>query len=267
MITCTAFAALKAITGSLVITGACPAYMSINGDVTFPPPAQAGINRAMFSPIVLDFSGATAVRLDVDNIHGPLEIDGFNSKGAEFSGMNVILSSGIKVEHARFDHPGNAGIQCVASDAIDVGDMTVIGSGGDGIDLQGCTNTVVHDGAVTDSLAIEGHHPDCVQQDTIVYDGKTWVIGSNTVQNMTCTGNTMGLTVWEHQDFGAHDLKFLNNHIAIAHANGIAMFYVHGVQVIGNDLRSLPGSITGPTSIRVLDSTDAVVQGNFGATP
>lgn len=247
MIACTALvASLKAMTVAAVVTvtGLCPPAVYIHT-------APVGT--------VLDVTGATMLRLDLDGVSG-FTVRGFTSTGAATSALNVIGSTRTTLIGPHCINPGTTCIGITLSDQTEVAAPWVTGSRGDGIDAAGSTNTWIHDGACEGNV-VTALHPDCVQ---------FWSLPGHpmmhaTVQRMTAIGATQGYDLWDHTDLGATDIKFLDNVAAIyGNANCIGVLNVHGFVAQGNRCITLPGGpiTTGPARISARPLNDAVITGN-----
>jgi hypothetical protein len=87
------------------------------------------------------------------------------------------------------------------------------------------------------------------------------------VQNMTAVGQTQGFDLWDATDFGATDIKFLNNSASLSvYSNCIVVFNAHNLVITGNTCQTLQGA-NGPNGIFVQSSPNAVVQNNVLGAP
>jgi hypothetical protein len=225
---------------AVVVTGACPTYVRMT---------------ASFPGTVLDFSQTTMGRLDVVGING-LTIQGFKSINAGGAAMNIINSKQILILQPRMISPSTGGIVIQESDTVEVDGAWVTGSGGDGIDIAGSTNVNVHDGACEANVPTSVH-PDCVQEWSVA----GYPLQHIFVQNMTAIGATQGFDLWDHTDFGATDIYFLNNRGAVQQANCIGVINAHNLVVSGNDCETMPGS-DGTAALKITSSPGAVITNN-----
>lgn len=231
------------VAASISVTGACPSYVAILA-------APAGT--------VIDFSKATGNRLDITGVSS-LTIKNYLSYASSSFGIRITGSSKILIVSPHLSQDIAAGVMIQYSDTIEVAGPWVTNSHGDGIDVVASTNVNVHDGACEDNIAT-ATHPDCVQMWSTVGRPLKHIF----VQGMTAIGRTQGFDLWDHSDFGATDIQFLNNHAAIKQANCIGAFYAHQLVISGNDCRTLLGS-DGPAGLNVWNSPGASISNNsFG---
>ncbi len=245
-VTCAALAAtLKALTvaASLTVTGTCGPHVTLSGG----PPGS-----------VVDFSAAPVVWLDLLAVDG-ITVKGVASTGAGYSALNVISSSQVLIVTPHISHPGTAGITIQGSDTVEVAGPWITQSSGDGIDIAGSTNINVHDGACEDDT-VKSTPPLCVQEWSVTGHPLQHIF----VQNMVAIGKTQGFEIYDKSDYGATDIQFLNNHVAISTATCISASYAHLLVITGNDCRTLAGS-PGPAVISTSNSPGAVMAGNTPA--
>lgn len=247
MIACTALVgALKGMTiaATVLVSGVCPPNLYIHA-------APDGV--------VLDFAGAAPLRLDLDGVAG-ITVKNFTSSGAATSALNVIGSSRVGIASVHCISPGTLCVGVSLSDQVDVGQVWVTGSHGDGIDVAGSTHVTVHDGGCEGNV-VTPMHPDCVQ----LWSLPGHPVEHVTVQRMTAIGATQGYDLWDHSNLGASDIRFLDNTAAISNnANCIGVLNTAGLVISGNRCITLPGGAptVGPARISARFSPGAVVADN-----
>ncbi len=243
LIACSALtAALKALTvaSAIQVTGVCPAYVLLQA-------APVGTS--------LDFTQATPLRVDLAYLNG-VTVTGYNSLNAPAAALNIVSSNTILVVQPNLTGPGTAGIVVLYSHGVEISGPLITKSKGDGIDVVGSTNVNVHDGACQDNVTTTVH-PDCVQEWSLTGYPLQHIV----VQNMTASGATQGFDLWDHSDYGADDIRFLDNHAAIAAGNCIGAINAHHLVVTGNDCHTLQGA-PGPATLNISSSPGAVISGN-----
>ena len=228
------------------VTGVCPAYINL---------------KVALPGNIIDFSQATGgSRLDINGING-ITIQNFTSTNTAYSAINVISSTQVLILQPRAISPGTAGVTIQGSDTVEVSGAWITGSKADGIDIAGSTNVNIHDGACEGNVPTV-IHPDCVQEWSVTGYPLQHII----VQNMTAVGQTMGFDLWDHSDFGATDIQFLNNHAAITEWNCVGVINAHQLVVSGNDCHTMGGGL-GPPGLNITLSPGAVITKNTVGAP
>ncbi len=176
-------------------------------------------------------------------------VSGLVWHGGTFDGKDTLrtawsagTSDHVTVEGLTLTHYTRNGIVIGDSSDMRIANNLISDSGSDGIDVATSRRVVIDHNECRAPAPTDGAHPDCIQ----LWSRSTAPpVADVTITNNTISGNTQGITMFNHirngvDDGGFDRIRVEDNHVSVAQWHGISLYACRACVVRRNRVDTIP---------------------------
>ncbi len=218
-------------------------------------------------PLTIDASAAQMAQVAFNDVSGLVWHGGtFDGKDTIHTGWSAGTSDHVTIDGATMRHFTRNGIILGNVSDARITNNVIADSGADGIDIAMSRRVVIDHNECRDTAPTPGAHPDCIQ----LWSRPTAPpVADITITNNKATGDTQGITMFNHirggvDDGGFDRIRVENNTISVKQWHGIAMYNCRDCVIRNNRVDTIPnGRIK--AWIKTVDSSNVKACGNVAS--